>query len=190
LFNVKLTAIFGAAGIAGIAIGFAAQTSISNIISGFFLLSEQAFKVGDYISVGDDSGTVDSVDMLCVRIHTPDNQFIRIPNESIIKTNLKNNSYFAKRRYTMSLTIPYDADLKAAVKVLETVPEHCDLSLKEPAPQVFAEEFSDFGIKLTLNAWTESCNYLAFRNQIILATKESFDKNNIKIATKNFIISK
>ncbi|MBO5483098.1 MAG: mechanosensitive ion channel [Spirochaetaceae bacterium] len=94
LFNIKLTALFGAAGIAGIAIGFAAQTSVSNIISGLFLLTEHSLKVGDYISANGESGTIDSIDMLSVRIHTPDNQFIRIPNESIINANLKNNSYF------------------------------------------------------------------------------------------------
>ena len=56
LFNIKLTALFGAAGIAGIAIGFAAQTSFSNIISGLFLLTEHALTVGDYITIGTEAG--------------------------------------------------------------------------------------------------------------------------------------
>ena len=85
IFNIKITALLGAAGIAGVAIGFAAQTSFSNIISGFFILSEKSLKIGDYITIKDVSGTVDSIDMLSVKIKTPDNQMVRVPNETIIK---------------------------------------------------------------------------------------------------------
>ena len=76
IFNIKITALLGAAGIAGVAIGFAAQTSFSNIISGFFILSEKSIKIGDYITIKDVSGTVDSIDMLSVKIKTPDNQMV------------------------------------------------------------------------------------------------------------------
>jgi small-conductance mechanosensitive channel len=79
-FGIKLNALLGAAGIAGIAIGFAAQTSISNIISGFFVLWERALQIGDFITIDDVTGTVQSIDLLSVRIVTPDNQMIRIPN--------------------------------------------------------------------------------------------------------------
>ena len=61
LFGINFKAVWGAAGVAGLAIGFAAQTSVSNFISGMFVLSERAMKIGDFISVGGVSGTVDSV---------------------------------------------------------------------------------------------------------------------------------
>ena len=102
LFNIKLTALFGAAGIAGIAIGFAAQTSFSNIISGLFLLTEHALTVGDYITIGTEAGTIDSINMLSVRIHTPDNQYIRIPNESINR-NLKEVCFYIDALVTEKL---------------------------------------------------------------------------------------
>ena len=136
LFNIKLTALFGAAGIAGIAIGFAAQTSFSNIISGLFLLTEHALTVGDYITIGTEAGTIDSINMLSVRIHTPDNQYIRIPNETIINANLKNSSYFPIRRFSLSVTISYDADLKSAVELLKNVPQQCSLHIPEPEPPI------------------------------------------------------
>ena len=190
LFNIKLTALFGAAGIAGIAIGFAAQTSFSNIISGLFLLTEHALTVGDYITIGTEAGTIDSINMLSVRIHTPDNQYIRIPNESIINANLKNSSYFSTRRFSLNLTIPYEVDLNSTIKLLESVPKQCNLGLLDPAPKVFVENFEDSGINLTLTAWTKSDNFLDFKNQLFIAVKETLDQNNIKIPYKKLDLVK
>ncbi|MCJ7673797.1 MAG: mechanosensitive ion channel, partial [Sedimentisphaerales bacterium] len=90
----KLTAILGAAGIAGIAIGFASQTSISNIISGLFLISEKPFAVGDLIQIGDTKGIILSIDLLSVKLRTFDNQYIRIPNETLIKNQVTNVTRF------------------------------------------------------------------------------------------------
>ena len=190
MFKIKLTALFGAAGIAGIAIGFAAQTSFSNIISGLFLLTEHSLKVGDYITIGQEAGTIDSINMLSVRIHTPDNQYIRIPNETIINANLKNSSYFPIRRFSLSVTISYDADLKSAVELLKNVPQQCSLHIPEPEPQVFIESFEDSGIKLTLAAWTKSENYMNFKNQLFITVKETLDANNIEIPYKKLVLVK
>ncbi|MDZ7816437.1 MAG: mechanosensitive ion channel [Planctomycetota bacterium] len=94
----KLTALLGAAGIAGIAIGFAAQTSLSNIISGFFLLSERPFAQGDLVQCGSDTGFVLSVSLLSVKMRTFDNKLIRIPNENLIKKEVYNLTKFPIRR--------------------------------------------------------------------------------------------
>ena len=99
-FGIDFSALIGAAGIAGVAIGFAAQTSISNIISGFFVMSERSFKIGDVIQVDSVIGTVVSIDLLAVRLKTAENQLVRIPNETIIKTNLKNITHYPLRRFT------------------------------------------------------------------------------------------
>ena len=134
LFGIKLSAIWGAAGIAGIAIGFAAQTSVSNLISGLFVLSERVIKIGDFITVDGESGTVDSVGLLSVKIHTTDNQMIRIPNSTIINSALKNNNYFENRRLTFQISIDYNSDMNKALVVLQTVPALCPTVLKDPEP--------------------------------------------------------
>ena len=64
--GVKLTAILGAAGIVGIAVGFASQTSVSNIISGLFLISEKPFAVGDAIRIGSTTGIIQAIDLLSI----------------------------------------------------------------------------------------------------------------------------
>src|SRR3989339_571167 len=71
--NYDLTALFGAAGVVGIVIGVASQTSIGNIISGLFLVSEKSFELGDVVRIGDKTGTVYSIDLLSIKIKTYDN---------------------------------------------------------------------------------------------------------------------
>lgn len=86
-----LSVVLGAAGILSVAIGFASQTSASNLISGLFLMMERPFSIGDVIRVEQTTGEVISIDLLSVKIRTFDNLFVRIPNESMIK----NSSHYA-----------------------------------------------------------------------------------------------
>ena len=125
IFNINLSALFGAAGIAGVAIGFASQTSMSNVISGFFVLTDHALKVGDYITVDEISGTVDTITMLSVKVKTPDGRIVRIPNETIINAKLQNVSSYPTRRYDVVVSISYDTDLRKALEILGTVPAQC-----------------------------------------------------------------
>ena len=122
LFGINLKAIWGAAGVAGLAIGFAAQTSVSNLISGVFVLSEKAMKIGDFIQVGDVFGTVDSVGLLSVRVHTLDNQMVRIPNSSVINSNLVNFNHYDIRRFVFDMPISYDSNMEKALEVANSIP--------------------------------------------------------------------
>ena len=81
----ELSAFLGTAGIVGITLGFAAQTSISNIISGVFLLIEDTFQVGDTITTNYFSGKVKSVHIFSILLRTEDEKTVRVPNEFLLK---------------------------------------------------------------------------------------------------------
>lgn len=189
LFGVKLGAIWGAAGIAGIAVGFAAQTSVSNLISGMFVLGEKAMKVGDFIEVGGVSGTVDSVGLLSVKIHTVNNQMVRIPNSSIINSNFQNNSYFEIRRFSFELDIDYSTDMNAALDALSSVPALCPSVLKEPAPAVWYNGFGDSGINIVLAVWFNSSDLVKMKNEVYIAIKKVFDERKINIPFNRLDVS-
>lgn len=189
LFGVKLGAIWGAAGIAGIAVGFAAQTSVSNLISGMFVLGEKAMKVGDFIEVGGVSGTVDSVGLLSVKIHTVNNQMVRIPNSSIINSNFQNNSYFEIRRFSFELGIDYSTDMNAALDALSSVPELCPSVLKDPAPAVWYNGFGDSGINIVLAVWFNSSDLVKMKNEVYIAIKKVFDERKIDIPFNRLDVS-
>ena len=181
LFGVKLSAIWGAAGVAGVALAFAAQTSVSNIISGIFIVAEKTMKPGDLITVGSETGVVDVIGLLSVQIHTLDNQLIRIPNSTIINSNMLNTSYFPRRRMCITVYISYDTDMEYALNTLQKVPSHVKTALKDPAPAAWFDGFGDSGIKLVLALWFNSADFLATKNAAYIAIKKVFDEAKIEI---------
>ena len=181
LFGINLKAIWGAAGIAGVAIRFAAQTSVSNLISGLFVLTEGSIHVGDTIIVGDVTGVVDEVKLLSIRVHTFDNQMVRIPNSTIINSNLTNNSYHNKRRLTLNVGVDYSTDMKLALETLKKAPELCPTVLKDPAPAVWFDGFADSSINLVVAVWFKPADFLQTKNDLYIAIKKVLDEANISI---------
>ncbi len=181
LFGVKLYALLGAAGVAGVALGFAAQTSVSNLISGLFVLTEGSLKIGDAITINDITGVVDSVNLLSVTIHTYDNQMVRIPNSSIINSNLINNSFHNQRRLTLTVSVSYDTPMDKILGVLLTAPSLCPSVLKNPEPAAWFERFNDSGIDITVAVWFEPKNFIQAKNEIFCAVKKVLDDAKVEI---------
>lgn len=184
LFGINLSAIWGAMGIAGVAIGFAAQTTVSNLISGIFILTEKTMKIGDFIEVDGIMGTVDRVSLLSIWIHTPDNQFIRIPSSAIINTKLKNYSTFDYRRYVFDVSVDYSTDLDKAVEVLKSVPGKCKFVVKnnpDYASKVLLTDCRDSGVGMNLIVWCESANFFDLKTEVCLNVVKTFNENGINI---------
>ncbi|QTQ15020.1 mechanosensitive ion channel family protein [Treponema parvum] len=181
LFGIKFSAIWGAAGVAGVAIGFAAQTSVSNIISGLFVLSEKAMKIGDLVTIDGVTGVVDSTDLLSVKIHTLDNQLVRVPNSTIINKNFLNTSYFPQRRMTIGVSVSYDTDMTLALETLKKAPAFCPTVLREPEPAAWFDKFGEKGIDLVLAVWFKSEDFLQTKNSAFIAIKKVYDEAGIEI---------
>lgn len=188
LFGIKLSAIWGAAGIAGVAIGFAAQTSVSNLISGIFIVSEKSIKLGDTIIINGVTGVVDTISLLSVRVHTYDNQMVRIPNSSIINSLLTNNSYNSYRRYLLNVSVAYESDLALAVETLKKAPDLCPTARTEPAPNVWIDSFGESGINLILAIWFDNSDFLAVKTEAFIAVKKVFDEAKIEIPYNKIVV--
>lgn len=182
-FNFNLSAILGTAGIASVAIGFAAKTSLSNLISGIFLLWERPFQVGDLIQVHDGSirGYILSIDLLSVKIRTKDNLFVRIPNETVVGSELINISRFPIRRYSLTITVDYDTDLKRIEPILLKTAMANPCCLDDPLPSVIFEEMGDSGLNYTLHVWVEKGRYEEIRNSLIIDVMRNLDQEGIQI---------
>ncbi len=184
IFNrlgINLSALMGAAGIAGIAIGFAAQTSVSNVISGLFVMSERAFQIGDLLEVNSIVGTVESIDLLSIRLKTPENQFVRIPNETIIKTNLINKTHFPVRRFTLKVGVAYGTDLRQLREILQDIAAKNEFALAEPAPVVIFDSFEDSSITVLFGAWAPVEQFLELKNSMMIDVAERFAREGIVI---------
>ncbi|MBD3671638.1 MAG: mechanosensitive ion channel family protein [Gammaproteobacteria bacterium] len=171
--------LLGAAGILTVAIGFASQTSMSNLISGLFLLGERPFMVGDIIRVGSVIGEVLSIDLLSVKLRTFDNLFARIPNEALIKKDVINYSRFSIRRLDMELRVPLDFDLEQIQQILSEVADHNPLCLQEPEVFCMVRGFGESWIELIYGVWTLQDNYIELKNCIYKEVLEAFKEHGI-----------
>ena len=179
--DIDLTAIFGAAGVIGIVIGVASQTSIGNIVSGFFLVSEKPFELGDLIRIGDKTGTVYSIDLLSIKLKTLDNLLLRIPNQTVISTEVINVTKFPIRRLDIDLSVAYKEDLERVVEVIKRVVKRNPFCLDEPEPLVVFKDFGDSGINILLGVWFERANFLKVKNSLFIEIKSTFDTEGIQI---------
>ena len=186
--GINVSGLLGAAGIAGIAIGFAAQTSVSNVISGLFVITERAFKIGDIIEISGIIGTVQSIDLLSVALKTFDSQYVRVPNETIIKANLINYSHFPLRRIKTELSVPYGIDLRRVETILIDTAKKSRFIVDDPAPSVLWTAFASSGISCALLAWTSVQDYGTARNSIFIDIDERLKAEGIEIPFDQLVV--
>ena len=179
--GISLAPLLAGAGIVGVALGFASQTSVSNIISGLFLIAEQPFKVDDIINVSGTIGIVMSIDVLSVKLRTFDNMFVRIPNETIIKTQVINLTRFPIRRFSAKVSVAYKEDIEKVREILMEVAEKNQYSLSEPEPQIIFEAFGTSSIDLDFRIWAPVDEWIFLKNTIQEEIKKRFDEEGIEI---------
>ncbi len=177
----NLTALIGAAGIAGVAIGFASQTSLSNLISGMFLIAEKPFQIGDVLQVGDNMGLVYSIDLLSVKLRTFDNRYIRIPNENLIKNQFINITKFPIRRFDIDIGVAYKENLDHVIRVLADIADRNPYCLDEPEPIILFKGFGNSSLDFMLGVWFEKADMIKLRNSIMTEIKRRFDEEGIEI---------
>lgn len=179
--GVQLGTLLGAAGIAGVAIGFASQTSLSNLISGLFLIWERPFSVGDVLETGSDRGVVHSIDLLSVQLRTYNNQLVRIPNEVLIKSSFTNVTRFPIRRMDIPIGVAYKEDMEKVVRILQEVADANPYCLDEPEPLIVFKGFGDSALEFLFGPWFAKTDYIALRNSLLTEVKKRFDAEGIEI---------
>jgi len=179
--GIDLGLLLGAAGILSVAIGFASQTSASNVISGIFLIAERPFVIGDILDIDGRVGEVISIDLLSVKLRTYDNVMMRVPNEQMIKTIVMNRTRFPIRRIDVQVGVAYKENTERVRNILFDVAEQNPLCLDEPKPLFIYKGYGDSALELQFSVWAKRENFLLVRNSIQEEIKTAFDKNKIEI---------
>lgn len=177
----SLGVLLGAAGIVSVAIGFASQTSASNLVSGLFLVAERPFDIGDVIRVGSTTGQVLSIDLLSIKLRTFDNLYVRVPNETLIKSEITNVSRFPIRRLDITLGVAYKENLGKIYALLVSVADAFDLCLDEPRPLMIFQGFGESSLDLQFSVWIARDNFLKVRNELPARIKDAFDEAGVEI---------
>lgn len=177
----NLGVLLGAAGVFSVAVGFASQTSASNLVAGLFLIAEKPFAIGDAIQIGSTTGEVLAIDLLSVKLRTFDNKFVRIPNESVIKSEVSTLTKFPIRRFDLQVGVAYKEDLESVRDVLMEAADRNLLCLDEPKPLFFFQGFGDSSINIQFSVWATRENYLELKNTIQIDIKKAFEEAGIEI---------
>jgi MscS family membrane protein len=155
--GIEITPLVASLGIAGIAIGFAAKDTLSNLMAGFFILIDRPFARGDRIQVGSFSGEVVDIGLRTTKIQTPDHTFVIIPNEKVVINEVTNYALPDSRLKVMiNFGVAYGSDVEKVKKTVMDVAKKSSSVLKDPEPQVFFKEFADSSLNFLLVAWIES----------------------------------
>ena len=176
--TTSFLAVFGAA---SLAVGLALQSSLANVGAAVLIIIFRPFKVGDYISAGGASGTVEDVNLFSTIISPVDNRTIIVPNAAIIKGNITNYSNKEKRRVDHVFGIGYDDDLKLAKETLMQIMMEEERILKDPAPFVAVSELADSSVNFTTRAWVKSSDFWAVHFEMLEKVKLTFDEKGITI---------
>jgi small-conductance mechanosensitive channel len=165
----------------GFVLGFAFGDTLSNMAAGFMIALTRPFKVGDYVTISGESGSIRVVGISLTELNTPDNKLIVIPNKLIWGSNIVNYSKFPIRRVDMQVGVSYGDDLNKVMKtIMEIVKSHPNV-LEDPAPQVAVSEMGDSAVVFVVRPWTTTEDYWGVFFGLQKKLKEGLEAEGISI---------
>nr|WP_274424469.1 mechanosensitive ion channel domain-containing protein [Chelativorans sp. YIM 93263] len=180
-FGVQTASIIAAIGAAGLAIGLALQGTLQNIAAGIMLLVLRPFRVGEYITAGSISGTIQEIGLFATEMKAVDGVFIMAPNSELWNTAVTNYSRNSIRREDLAIGIGYNDDIELALGELITLAKGDDRVLSSPEPAAFVSDLGDSAVVVTLRYWTATIDWWQTQLDLRKAAKATFDAKGISI---------
>jgi small conductance mechanosensitive channel len=180
-FGVETTSLVTVLGAAGLAIGLALQGTLSNLAAGVMLLIFRPFKVGQFVEVGGQSGTVNGISLFMTKLDTPDNVRITIPNNSVWGSAIRNFNYHDTRRLDQVYGISYSDNIDKALDIIKAVIAADDRCFKDPEPLVAVKGLGDSSVDIVVRVWCNGSDYWVLNWHLLKTIKEQFDANDISI---------
>ncbi len=151
--GINVTAALAGVGVLGIAAGFAAQQTLSNVFAGFGIFMDHLYKIGDWITVDDNYGEVVHISLRTTKIRTLDNTYVTIPNSVVTNSAVTNASERGMVRIAAIVAIPYSEKVEKARDVLVRAATKIEGVLQDPSPEVVVDELADSGVNLRVRIW-------------------------------------
>lgn len=183
-FNIDIFSLVTALGIGSLAIGMAAKDTLAHMISGFTIMLDRPFRIGDRIQlIGGQLGDVIDIGLRSTKIKTLDNQLLIIPNSDLCNTMLTNQAFPNVRvKGRINISVAYGSDVDMVKSLLVSTALEIDTVLAEPLPEAFLVSFGDFALNMSLFFWVEDyATLFATTDSVNTAIIKRFRENNVEI---------
>lgn len=187
-FSGFLWKFIGSLGVAGVIAGVALKDLVSSIFSGMLIGIDKAFKVGDYITIGAHSGTVQEIGFLTTKILTDDGKKAYIPNQVVFNAPFYNITASPQRRIILNFEIPADEDISKAQKSILEVVKNLDNVDKLDTAEVIFTDLKQGSFNLQVKFWIKvGANLAQVKSKAYVNIKERFDMDKIQLVTPTSI---
>ena len=165
----------------GVGISLAVQGTLANFAGGVIIVFMRPFKIGDYITSNNVSGTVEDIRLFYTIINTPDNKAVYIPNGSLANNVIVNVSVKESRRCDVVMSVSYNSDVVLAKKLINDVCQKNTLIYNDPLPFIEIGEYADSSINFYVRVWCKNSDYWNVYFYLLNEIKIAFDENGIEI---------
>ncbi len=179
--GIPMTSIITLVASAGVAVSLAMQGVLTNLIGGVILLLFKPIRVGEYVRIGDNEGTVRSVGAFYTEMATFDNKHVNLPNGSITNMAIINFSREGTRRLDLTFSVSYDSSLDRVYEVLNRVVSAQSAVLPDPAPSVNLAAMGDSSLDFSVKVWVKTADYWPVNFALLDQGKRALDEAGISV---------
>jgi small conductance mechanosensitive channel len=180
-FGVQTTSFVAVIGAAGLAIGLALQGTLSNIAAGVMIVFFRPVKLGDFVEVNGQMGTVKEINLNFIELASVANVQIIIPNSQVWGNTIVNYSAYDSRRAEWVFGVGYGADLKLAEETIRTTILSDPRSWTEPEPFIQVNNLGDFSVDFLVRVWCSSADFFQYQADMKRQVKEALDAAGVEI---------
>lgn len=180
-FGIQTTSFVAVIGAAGLAIGLALQGTLSNVAAGVMIIAFRPIKLGDFVQINGELGTVKSISLNYTELASAANVQIIIPNAQVWGNTITNFSVYPTRRAEWVFGVGYGADLKQAEQVIRDTILADPRAKTDPTPFIQVNNLGDFSVDFLVRVWVDASDFFAFQADMKRQVKEALDAAGIDI---------
>ncbi len=181
LIGIDRSGLLVTGGVLGIVIGFASQSIVGNLISGFFLVVERPIKIGDQINIDSNTGFVEDINIFSTIIRTYDGLYMRIPNQTVFTSNITNYVANVTRRFEYVVGIRYSDDADKAIRVIRGIIDNEPFALESPSPSIFVDTLGDNSVNIVVRIWAPITEWFEMKTRLLWVIKKTLEEHGIEI---------
>ena len=178
--GVDVSSLVAILSVISLALSLAVQGALTNVVGGVTLLTTRPFKAGDFVELGDQSGTVLEVSVTYTKLQTPDNKIVSIPNSTAAAARITNFSAAGTRRVDLTVSASYRSPVES-VKAALLRAANSTTSLFTPEPFAGVKEYGDSAITYVLQVWSSASDYWTTYFTVNEAISREFAQDGIEM---------